>query len=137
MAERDAALKQANTHAQELSQLRESSSALQQQLHVLTLAKQAEIEKAVKVNTKAEANKALAGVQPTCLSCTWFSCSTYNVQNFRCVHVQPVAIHGAVLGCPHEHHFHGYMPAAATFLSAAKALMNALMLMHLTRRGPQ
>ena len=63
MAERDAALKQANTHAQELSQLRESSSALQQQLHVLTLAKQAEIEKAVKVNTKAEANKALAGVQ--------------------------------------------------------------------------
>ena len=51
MAERDAALKQITTSAQELSQLRESSSALQQQLHVLTLEKQAEAEKAAKVAT--------------------------------------------------------------------------------------
>lgn len=49
MAERDAAVKQGNSSAQELNQLRESSAALQQQLHVMTLEKQAEAEKAVKV----------------------------------------------------------------------------------------
>ena len=49
VAEHDAALRQNSTSAQELSQMRESSSALQQQLHVLTLEKQAELEKAVKV----------------------------------------------------------------------------------------
>ena len=49
MAERDTALKQGNSSAQELSQLRESSAALQQQLHVMSLEKHAESEKAVKV----------------------------------------------------------------------------------------
>lgn len=51
VAERDAALKQNSASAQELTHLRESSSALQQQLHVLTLEKQAEADKAVKVTT--------------------------------------------------------------------------------------
>lgn len=49
VAEREEALRQLSTSAQELSQMRESSSALQQQLHVLTLEKQAELEKSIKV----------------------------------------------------------------------------------------
>ena len=49
VAEHDAAVKQVTSMTQELSQLRESSAALQQQLHVMTLEKQAEAEKAAKV----------------------------------------------------------------------------------------
>lgn len=49
MAERDAALKQNESTARELSQLRESSAVLQQQLHVMTLEKQSEAEKSAKV----------------------------------------------------------------------------------------
>ena len=49
MAERDAALKQNQSTARELSQLRESSAVLQQQLHVMTLEKQSEAEKSAKV----------------------------------------------------------------------------------------
>ena len=49
VAERDAALKQNESTARELSQLRESSAVLQQQLHVMTLEKQSEAEKSAKV----------------------------------------------------------------------------------------
>lgn len=49
VAERDAALKQNESTARELSQLRESSALLQQQLHVMTLEKQSEAEKSAKV----------------------------------------------------------------------------------------
>ncbi len=51
VAERDAALKQNESTARELSQLRESSAVLQQQLHVMTLEKQSEAEKSAKVET--------------------------------------------------------------------------------------
>ena len=49
VAERDAALKQAETTSQELSKMREASSQLQQQLHVMSLEKQAADEKAATV----------------------------------------------------------------------------------------
>ncbi len=49
VAERDAALKQNESASRELSQLRESSAVLQQQLHVMTLEKQSEAEKSTKV----------------------------------------------------------------------------------------
>jgi len=49
VAERDAALKQNESASRELSQLRESSAVLQQQLHVMTLEKQSEAEKSAKV----------------------------------------------------------------------------------------
>ena len=49
VAERDSALKQAESTARELSQLRDSSAALQQQLHVMTLEKQSQAGKSAKV----------------------------------------------------------------------------------------
>ncbi len=49
VAERDSALKQADSKACELSQVRESSTALQQQLHVMTLEKQSDADKSAKV----------------------------------------------------------------------------------------
>lgn len=49
VAERDTAIKQNESTARELSQLRESSAVLQQQLHVMTLEKQSEAEKSAKV----------------------------------------------------------------------------------------
>lgn len=70
MAERDTALRQVNTSAQELSQLRESSSALQQQLHVVTLEKQAELEKAVKVTrSHGRSTGDNIGSSARCLAC--------------------------------------------------------------------
>ena len=49
VAERDTAVKQAESTARELSQLRESSAALQQQLHVMTLEKQSQAGKSAEV----------------------------------------------------------------------------------------
>lgn len=49
VAERDTAVKQAESTARELSQLRESSAVLQQQLHVMSVEKQSQAGKSAEV----------------------------------------------------------------------------------------